>query len=137
MERTIRVTGKGKISVKPDRIQLLLTLEDVRENYAETLKTSAEQTEGLKDCFETLGFQRSDLKTVSFQTDAEYESYQDEKNNWKRRFVGYKFVHGMKIEFDADHQLLGKVLYALAHGTVRPELHINYTIRDTEAAKNL
>ena len=31
MDRTIKVTGKGKISVKPDQILLNLYLEDVKE----------------------------------------------------------------------------------------------------------
>ena len=29
MERTIKVTGKGKISVKPDTIRLIMTIEDI------------------------------------------------------------------------------------------------------------
>ena len=31
MEKIIRVTGKGKLSVKPDTIRLMLTLEDARK----------------------------------------------------------------------------------------------------------
>ncbi|MEG2013304.1 MAG: SIMPL domain-containing protein, partial [Anaerovoracaceae bacterium] len=69
MERTIRVTGKGKISVKPDRIRLLLNLEDIRETYDETLQQSTEQVEILKDTFEKLGFARTDLKTLTFNVD--------------------------------------------------------------------
>ena len=59
MERTIRVTGKGKISVKPDRIRLLLKLEDIRETYDETLQQSTAQVEILKDIFEKLGFSKN------------------------------------------------------------------------------
>ncbi|MBP3324796.1 MAG: SIMPL domain-containing protein [Coprococcus sp.] len=136
MERTIRVTGKGQISVKPDMIRLMLTLEDKRETYEETLEQSTVQVEMLKDCFEKLGFERTDLKTLNFNVDTEYESYQDRDKSWKRRFMGYKFVHNMKIEFDADNKRLGQVLYALAHSLVQPEFRINYTIKDTEAAKN-
>lgn len=136
MERTIRVTGKGKISVKPDRIRLLLNLEDIRETYDETLQQSTEQVEILKDTFENLGFARTDLKTLSFNVDTKYESYRDKNNDWKQRFEGYEFKHSMKIEFDADNKQLGKVLYALAHCPVRPEFRINYTIKDPEAAKN-
>ncbi len=136
MERIIRVTGKGQISVKPDMIRLMLTLEDMRETYEETLEQSTVQVEMLKDCFEKLGFARTDLKTLNFNVDTEYESYQDKNKAWKRKFIGYKFVHAMKIEFDADNKRLGQVLYALAHAPVRPEFRINYTIKDTEVAKN-
>lgn len=136
MEKIIRVTGKGKLSVKPDTIRLMLTLEDTRETYADTLEQSAMQVELLKSCFEKLGFARTDLKTLNFNVDTEYESYQDKNRNWKRKFVGYKFVHSMKIEFEADNKRLGQVLYALAHAPVCPEFRINYTIKDVESAKN-
>lgn len=38
MERMIKVTGKGKISVKPNRIRLYITKEDVYDIYAKTLQ---------------------------------------------------------------------------------------------------
>lgn len=135
MERTIKVTGKGQISVIPDMIRLVLTLEDMRKTYEETLEQSTVQVEMLRDCFKKLGFAGTDLKTLNFSIDTEYESYQ-EKRIWKRKFVGYKFVHTMKVEFDADNNLLGRVLYALAQAPVRPEFRINYTIKDAETAKN-
>lgn len=136
MERTICVTGKGVISVKPDLIRLMLTLEDTYDTYEKTLEHSTEQVEMLKDCFEKLGFQRGDLKTLTFNVNTEYESYQDYKKAWKKRFMGYKFVHNMKLEFDADNKRLGEVLYSLAHLSISPEFCINYTIKDPETAKN-
>ncbi len=137
MERTIRVTGKGNISVKPDMIRLILDLEDHREYYEETLRLSAEQVEILKDCFEKLGFKRKDLKTLSFNIDTRYESYQAKDKSWKQRFTGYEFKHRLKIEFDADNDRLGKVLYALGKLSITPEFRIVYTVKDPEASKNL
>ena len=136
MEKTMRVTGKGKLSVKPDLIRLLLDTTKVCKTYEEALAKSAEQTEELKNCFEGLGFARTDLKTLRFSVDTEYENYRDENNVWKNRFLGYRFTHGMKLEFDADNERLGRVLYQLARTECHPEFRINYTIKDTEAAKN-
>ena len=31
MERTIRVTGKGNLSVKPDMVRLVMTMEGMKE----------------------------------------------------------------------------------------------------------
>ncbi len=135
MDRTIKVTGKGKISVKPDQILLNLYLEDVKENYEETLEQSSIQTEILKDVFENLGFARTDLKTINFNVNTKYERYHDKYNNWKEEFKGYEFQHSLKIEFDANNKLLGNVLYALAHCSVSPKFYINYTIKDKESAK--
>lgn len=136
MEKTIRVTGKGKLSVKPDRIRLNMKLEGVRETYEETLNLSVEGVEILKTRFEILGFKSTDLKTLTFHIDTKYESYRDINNDWKKRFEGYEFQHNMKIEFDADNKLLGTVLYELAKCPIKPEFSIHYTIKNPEAAKN-
>ncbi len=136
MERTIRVTGKGKLSVKPDRTRITLTLEGVFPLYEETLRASAEDTETLRSTLTALDFEPSDLKTLSFNVDAEYESYEDERHNYKQRFVGYKYIHTMKLEFDSDNERLGKVLFKLANASVSPQFRISYTVGDPEKAKN-
>ncbi len=98
--RTIRVTGKGQIKVKPDITRITMTLTGVFKEYGETLRHSSEATEALKDVLSAFGFERSDLKTLSFHVDTEYESYRDKNNDYKRRFVGYQFNHALKVEFD-------------------------------------
>ena len=135
MNKIIKVTGKGKLSVKPDLVRLMIDLKDVRKNYEETLEQSAAQVGILKDCIVKLGFDKSDLKTIRFNVDTKYEGYQDENHNWKNKFVGYEFMHSMKLEFDVDNRRLGQLLYALSHLDIHPELHMEYTIRDVEAAK--
>ena len=67
--------------------------------------------------------------------DTEYERYQ-EKNTYKQRFVGYKYHHQMKVEFDSDNVRLGRVLYALAKCPLQPEFRLSYAVKDPEAAKN-
>ena len=135
--RTIRVTGKGQIRLKPDMTRITMTLSGLHREYGETLRHSSEDTEALKDVLSGFGFERSDLKTLSFSVDTEYESYRDKNNDYKQRFVGYKFNHVMKVEFESDNDRLGKILYALANCSVRPEFRISYTVKDPEAAKNL
>ena len=110
MERTIRVTGKGRISVKPDTIRLHINLEGSKDAYERTLQSSTETMEVLKDLIENLGFKRCDLKTLYFNVDAIYDSSQDRDKSWKKRFMGYKFIHRLKLEFAADNKTLGKVL---------------------------
>lgn len=80
MERTIRVTGKGMLSVKPDTIRLRITQEGVRKEYAAAVKESADQKKDLNDALAELGFKKEDLKTLYFNVDSEYESYQDKNN---------------------------------------------------------
>ncbi len=135
--RTIRVTGKGQIKVKPDMTRITMTLNGLYKDYGETLRRSSEDTEVLKDVLSGFGFERTDLKTLSFGVDTEYESYRDKNNDYKQRFVGYRFNHVMKVEFESDNDRLGRVLYALANCAVSPEFRISFTVKDPEAAKNL
>ena len=133
--RTIHVTGKGQLKLKPDITRITMTLEGVYPDYGETLRHSSEDTEALKDVLSGFGFARTDLKTLNFSVDTEYESYR-EREVYKQRFIGYRFQHMLKVEFPSDNERLGRILYALANCAVSPEFRLSYTVSDPEAAKN-
>ena len=63
MERTIRVTGKGKLAVKPDLIELTLSIKDIKKEYDELLKRSSSATNEVKELLEKIGFERKNIKT--------------------------------------------------------------------------
>ena len=134
-KRTIRVTGKGKVKVKPDMTRIILTMEGTYPEYDKALRKSSESTDCLKDLLSKFGFERNDLKTQNFSVDTDYESYR-ENGEYKQRFLGYKFRHVLKVEFDSDNNRLGKILFGLAHCPLHPEFKISYIIKDQEAAKN-
>ena len=136
MERTIRVTGKGTISVKPDQIRILITQHSIEKTYEKAIKESADKKDDLTGALEKLGFEKSALKTLYFNINTEYESYQAKDKSWKDRLIGYSYTHRMKLEFPADNDTLGKVLFALAHCPGEPQFSIEYTISDKESAKN-
>ena len=136
MERTIRVTGKGKVAVKPDLIRLMITQEDTLDTYEDAVRESTEMKGMLNKLLEKLGFDKTDIKTLHFNVETVYESYQTKDKSWKRRLEGYKYVHSMKIEFSSDNEMLGKVLYSIAGCPGNPEFSIEYTTSDPEAAKN-
>ena len=133
--RTIHVTGKGQLKLKPDTTRITMTLEGIYPEYSDTLQHSSEDTEALRDLLSGFGFARSDLKTLSFGIDTEYESYR-EQEVYKQRFLGYRFRHQLKVEFPSDNQRLGRILYALSNGAVSPEFRLSYTVSDPEAARN-
>lgn len=136
MEKTIRVTGKGKISVKPDRIRLLITQKGLCEAYDEALRESVTRKAEMNERLAAVGFEKKDLKTLYFNVDTEYERYQAKDRSWKERLKGYRYNQRMKLEFDADNALLGKVLYAMAHCPGEPQFSIEYTVSDPEAARD-
>lgn len=133
--KTIRVTGKGRIKIKPDMTRITLTLEGTFRDYGETLAKSAKDTGMVRELLTGIGFEPSDLKTLQFSVDTEYESYQEE-GIYKQRFAGYRFHHLMKVEFASNNDRLGRILFALAACPANPEFRLSYTVRDPEAAKN-
>ena len=136
MERTIRVKGKGKISVKPDTIKITIKAEGLHWNYGETIEQSTQDTRILRDALKNAGLDPKDLKTTYFWIDSKYESYRDKNDDYKEKFVGYEYEHRTYIKFENDNKILGKVLYELAHCDVKVKFDINYTVKDKEKVKN-
>lgn len=133
--RTIRVTGKGSVSVKLDTTSLRITFEGVYKDYEETVRQSAEKTKLLREAIEKSGLPGEDLKTKDFSIDSEYESYRDHNDDYRRRFIGYKFYHRTEIQFPNDNKLLGRILYELSVCSVKVEFSIDYTVKDRDAVK--
>lgn len=136
MERNIRVSGKGKLSVRPDTICLVIEAEGVFPDYEKTIKESADQTKVLRESLEKSGLSGKELKTKHFSIQAEYESYRDKNDDYKRRFVGYKFEHHTEIKFPNDNEQLGRTLYELSHCPVEVEFSICYTVSNPEDVRN-
>ncbi|WP_034469238.1 SIMPL domain-containing protein [Butyrivibrio sp. AE2005] len=136
-ERIIKVTGKGNLKVRPDVTRITITLDGQNKEYGKILEQSSKDTEELKDILEKQGFERSDVKTLLFNVDTRYESYQTKDRSWKERFVGFEYTHKVKIEFDSDNTRLGRILYALATAKeIHPDFRLSYTVKDKEGAKN-
>lgn len=133
--RTIRVTGNGSVPVKPDITSLKITFEGVYKDYEETVRKSSEKTKVLREAIEKSGLPGEDLKTKDFSIDSEYESYRDHNDDYRRRFIGYKFHHRTEIQFPNDNKLLGRILYELSVCSVKVEFSIDYTVKDKDAVK--
>ncbi len=133
--RTIRITGRGMLRLKPDTTRITLTVGGTAKEYADALDESTKSTEGLKELFASYGFAQSDLKTLDFDINTEYEGY-DDKGTWRQRFVGYRYRHTLKLDFPSDRDRLGKLLYGIARSSAKPEFRISYTVKDPEKAKN-
>ena len=136
MERTIRVTGRGRVSVKPNIIELNFNAEGLFKDYSEAVRRSAEDTASIREALSKAALNPAGLKTLNFSIDTEYESYQDENSCWKQRFMGYRYRHYMHIRFPNDNEILGKVLYELTQCPVNVDFNINYTVKDKEVVKN-
>lgn len=136
MDRTIKVTGKAKLAVRPDTVRVTILMSEVFKKYEEAVQESAEKKNILTESLKELGFEKKDLKTTLFSTEPEYESYQSRNGNWKNRLKGYRYTHNMKLEFSIDNARLGRVFHKLANCPGAPQFRVQYIVNDPEPAKN-
>ncbi len=137
MERTIKVTGKATISVRPDVCVVYIGLDAKDKSYDATLSMGVNQVNKVKAALANVGFKNDDVKTLSFSINPYYESYRDKDGNYKNKFIGYKCLQNLKLEFSIDNEVLGHVLGQLSAIDINPNLSIAYTLSNVEEAKRI
>ncbi|NDL67539.1 SIMPL domain-containing protein [Anaerotalea alkaliphila] len=133
MERLITVKGIGKISIKPDLIVITMELESTADEYEKTMALAANSIAVVQAAVQSVGFDKQDLKTTSFNIGTNYENYRDKEQNYKSRFCGYICEQGLKLEFEFNTEIMAKVLAAIARATVYPKLNIQFSVKNKAA----
>ena len=133
MNRLITVKGTGNVSVKPDLIIITMNLESQQLEYDQTMQFAADSVNIITSAIESIGFDKKDLKTTSFNVRTHYESYRDKDNNYKSKFDGYVCEQGLKLEFDFEPKVMSDVLSAIAKTSVNPKLNIQFSVKDKDA----
>lgn len=133
MNRLITVKGTGNVSVKPDLIIITMNLESQQLEYDQTMQFAADSVNIITSAIESVGFDKKDLKTTSFNVRTHYESYRDKDNNYKSKFDGYVCEQGLKLEFDFEPKVMSDVLSAIAKTSVNPKLNIQFSVKDKDA----
>ena len=130
--RTITVKGAGNISARPDYIVLSLSIETLSETYDRAMTDASERIKRLQDAAAIVGYEKSDLKTTSFNVQTRYENVKDRQGNYKREFAGYACSYHLKLAFDFDSKQLAKVISAIANCGAQPEISIAFTVKNPE-----
>ena len=74
MDRIVRVTGRGRITVRPDTIQLNISTEGICREYGEAVSESAQQTGIVRTTIEKAGLDPKGLMTVHFGVDTDMKA---------------------------------------------------------------
>lgn len=133
MNRMITVKGSSNVSIKPDLIVITMNLESHKRDYDKTMELAAKSVKDLQAAVQSVGLDKKDLKTTSFNISTHHEGYRDKDDNYKTRFDGYICVQGLKLEFDFDTEFMSKVLTAIAKAQTDPQLNIHFSIKDKAA----
>ena len=127
--RIITVKGTGNVSARPDYIVLSLNIEAISETYDRAMTEASERIKKLQDAAVLVGYEKSDLKTTSFNVQTRYENVKDRQGNYKREFAGYACSYHLKLAFNFDSKQLAKVISAIADCGAQPELSIAFTVK--------
>src|SRR5699024_6812345 len=102
MDRIITVKGIGTVKAKPDLVIITMNLESHMFEYDQTMELAAKSVNTITSAIESVGFDKTDLKTSHFNIRAHYEQYTDENNNYKNKFNGYICEQSLKLAFDLE-----------------------------------
>lgn len=133
MERSVTVTGTGRLSLPPDTIQMTILLIAKDPDYAAMMQDADRRYAALISAAESAGIPAEQLRTTGFQVDTEYQHLPDENGNYRQVFAGYVCRHSLLLEIGMDLKLLGAVLSAAEQSGAGPELHFAFTLRDQAA----
>ena len=146
MNRTILIRGRGKAELKPDWVELPVTVSAKSMDYEQTLNLAAEALDALgtvahivvvgQGALQGIGFKKEDAKTMDFRVDPVFESEQDERGVYRQVFAGYECRHALKVSFPLTQERLGRTLQALAACPAKPEFSVQFTVRDQDAVKD-
>ena len=135
MERTVRITGKGKIAVTPNQVIFSLNQSQVKNSYGEANDEAQIAKKELDDCLRSVGIDKKDLKTERFTIEGEYTSYK-KNDEWGKKLVGYRYNHQMKLKLDLDHKMISKFLGVISDMKYMPEFEMSYSLKNPEEVKN-
>lgn len=133
MDKTIRIEGVGRASAKPDLIRVTLNVSVLDRDYGKVMDKADEMLRELRVSATAAGLQKDALKTCDFSVASEYRSVRNDSGEYRQEFVGYRCRHALKAEFGFDTALLGKVLSAFAGSKAKPELGVEFGLRDERA----
>lgn len=133
--KTVHVKGSGHIRVHPDVTRITIQLKGVKKEYGNTLQLASEADKALQALLKPFGFKPKDIRTVHFSVNKETALYR-ENGIYKSHFLGYRFIHRLKIEFDSDRKRLENILHALARSPLNPRFSISFTVRNPEGVRN-
>ncbi len=135
MSRTITVKGTGYAEASPDTIVLEFRLESRVPEYSKAMELNAIKLDELQNALSRLGFDRTDLKTGSYDVSAEYSNVKTPSGDYTQKFAGYLTRQNLRLRFPLDTKRLGEVLAVISGCIANPQLSISFTVSDQNALK--
>lgn len=132
MERTITVKGVGTVSAKPDYIVISMNIISKDMEYVKAVSAANERIGLLQTAIMKAGFEKEDLKTLSFNVRTIYKNEQNKHGVWVSRFDGYECRYRLKLSMDMDSKRLADTLTEISISNANAEFNIEFTVKNPE-----
>ncbi|TAJ11370.1 SIMPL domain-containing protein [Marinilabiliaceae bacterium JC017] len=130
MERTLVITGKGKLSVNPDLVIIKFPVKARDLNYVTAVEKLNTQVKLIRNTIDSLGVGMENLKTKDFRVNT--------LTRWNKRteqddFLGFSAQHDLVLEIPFDHALVNRIINSITKCDNGIEFRIEFGVRDKES----
>ena len=130
-DRTIKVSGRGRIYVVPDVTRLLITVKSVFKTYAEAYQQAKENSSWMIKVLECNNKNGKLAKTICLDiTDHTISEYDDDDHYIGQIKDGFDLEQRFKVDLEIDTVLLNKIVRGVGKFIPDAQISIGYTIQD-------
>ena len=131
------IKGLGKAIRNPDLVIFRISTSILEKEYEDSIDTSNILINDLKKVFESIGFEKEDLKTSNYVMRPIYENVEVGVINKRkeRQLKGFRLNHDLKIEFDLDNDKINEVLKCLSDFKDDLDFEIKFSVKNKDTMK--
>lgn len=132
MERELKITGEGKLSLTPDIAIINLPVEGNALGYEQAVNLLNEKVSLVHAILEKNGIEKSKLKTTDFRI---YENWKPADKKNEKKFLGFKASHDLQLEIPLNKQLINAILIDLTQKDAGIAFSIRFDVSKKESYK--
>jgi uncharacterized protein YggE len=130
--RTLKVQGRGSVSITPDICVFSMRVAEKRKDYAGCHQALNKRVDGLRDDLVRIGVDAADIKTSDYSVSQD-TVYSDTLK--KHVSDGYIGRHRLTVEVPLEKDRMNPVFKALAKGDNAASISISFGVSDNESAR--
>lgn len=134
-QRTITVTGIGKVAASPDTVEVSFVIRSDDLEYGKTVGIAAQKYNVMEAELLKLGFDKEDIKTSDYDISSYYNSVRKNGES-KQVFAGYRCRQHVVLRFPLDPARLSDIIGSIASSVADPELNVRFTVKDVDGLKD-
>lgn len=129
---TITVTGRGQVSVPPDKTVITFDIAAEDLDYAAAVEDLNRQVGRLRRSLQGAGIDPDQLKTAEFSVSPHHES-RKKGEDYEQVFIGWNASQSLTLEMGADRQQIGKAVTAIAESGAASSVEFAFQVADQAA----